>query len=138
MSKYLYWKCLGLIDVIVGFAYSITTFNNFFEFIFKTRIFNENLNIFLLSIGLIFPLTWFILGIYFYLYFDFNLDKNNKFIYFFNILFLLFSLIILVFKILFVLKNVFLLQIFEFIHISFAYCLLLLSSLGIYGCIKYK
>ena len=62
-SKYLFMKFLGLLLVIVGFSYSITSFNNFFSFIFKTRIFSENLNIYLVSIGLIIPLYIFIYGV---------------------------------------------------------------------------
>ena len=39
-SRYLYMKILGLLLVIVGFSYSITSFNNFFEYIFNIRIYN--------------------------------------------------------------------------------------------------
>ena len=137
-SKYLFMKFLGLLLVIVGFSYSITSFNNFFSFIFKTRIFSENLNIYLVSIGLIIPLYIFIYGVYFYFYTDFNLVKINKFIFISNVIFFITSIIMFLFKELYILNNVFIFQIFEFIHISLVPCLLALSLLGLYGCFKYK
>ena len=137
-SKYLFMKFLGLLLVIVGFSYSITSFNNFFSFIFKTRIFNENLNIYLMSIGLIVPLYVFVYGVYFYFYTDFNLVKVNKFIFISNIMFFITSLVMLTFKELYTLNNVFIFQIFEFIHVSMVPCLLALALLGLFGCFKYK
>ena len=134
----MYILYLGLLLVIVGFSYSITSFNNFFSFIFKTRIFSENLNIYLMSIGLIVPLYVFVYGVYFYFYTDFNIVKINRFIFISNLLFFIFGVLIILFKELYVLNNVLILQIFEFIHISMAPCLIILSLLGIFGCFKYK
>ena len=137
-NKYLYMKFLGLLLVIVGFSYSITSFNNFFSFIFKTRIFNENLNIYIMSIGLIIPLFIFIYGVYFYFYTDFNLVKINKFIFISNIMLFITSIVMFIFKELYILYSIYIFQIFEFIHISLAPCLFILSLLGLYGCFKYK
>ncbi|MBQ8892352.1 MAG: hypothetical protein IJ068_05795 [Bacilli bacterium] len=136
--RYLYMKFVGLLLVIVGFSYSLTSFNNFFSFIFKTRIFPANLNVFLVSIGLIIPLFIFVYGVYFYFYSDFNITKINKFIFITNIMFLIVSIVMLIFKYLYNINNMVLFQLFEFIHISLVPCLILLGFLGIYGCIKYK
>lgn len=137
-SKYLYMKFLGLLLVILGFSYSITSFNNFFSFIFKTKIFNENLNIFLVSCGLILPIYIFIFGIYFYFYVDYNPKKINKYILTNYIIFIIISVIIVIFKEINLLNNILIFQIFEFVHISFSPCLFILSLLGLCSCIKYK
>ena len=136
-SRFLYMKFIGLLLVIVGFSYSLTSFNNFFSFVFKTRIFPENYNILLVSIGLIIPLYLFVYGVYFYFYTDFNITKINKFIFITNIMFFIISIIIPIFKYLYG-KGLTLLQLFEFNHISLSPCLFLLSLLGLYGCFKYK
>ena len=137
-SRYIYMKFLGLLLVLVGFSYSITSFNNFFSYIFKTRIFDENLNILFMSLGLFVPLFTFIFGIYFYFYTDFNITKINKFLFISYI-----GLLIIGFSMLYVNSfnshtNFLILQIFEFVHISFAPVIILLASLGLYGCHRYK
>lgn len=129
-SRYLFMKILGLILVIVGFSYSITSFYNFFEYIFGYKIYFENLNIYLAIIGLIVPVYVFVYGVYFYFYTDFNITKVNKFLLINNVCFLLISLGMNI------LKNS--LDIFTFIHISFSYCLFILAIIGIYSCMKYK
>lgn len=137
-SRFLYMKFLGLLLVIVGFSYSLTSFNNFFSYIFETRIFPENLNIYLMSVGLIIPLAIFIYGVYFYFYTDFNITKVNKFILIFNIILLVIGLIMLVVKQFNFLPDFLVFQIFEFLHKSSTYPIILLSILGLYGCFKYK
>lgn len=131
-SRYLYMKFLALLLVIVGFSYSLTSFNNFFEYIFGYKIYYQDVNIYLMIIGLIIPVYTFIYGIYFYFYTDFNITKPSKLLITNNIFMLLVSLLIFYFKE----KNY--LCIFEFIHISFSYCLFILAIMGIYGCFKYK
>ena len=71
-SRFIYMKFLGLLLVVIGFSYSITSFYNFFSYIFDSKIFSENLNIIVSSIGLLFPLTVFVFGVYFYFYTDFK------------------------------------------------------------------
>ena len=90
------------------------------------------------SIGLIVPLYIFVYGVYFYFYTDFNITKINKFIFISNLLFFIVSILIIIFKELYIINNVFIFQIFEFIHISIVPCLLVLSILGLIGCFKYK
>ncbi len=137
-SRFLYMKFLGLLLVIVGFSYSITSFNNFFSYIFKTRIFAENLNIFVMSLGLIIPLSMFIYGVYFYFYTDFNLKKINKFIFGYNIFLVIMSMFMLIFKQFNFFPNIMFKQVFEFLHKSYTYPIILLSLMGLYGCFKYK
>ena len=137
-SRFLYMKFLGLLLVIVGFSYSLTSFNNFFSYIFKTRIFEENLNIFIMSIGLIIPLYIFVYGVYFYFYTDFNITKISKFIFITNISFLIVGLSRLLVYIIANRFNFILFQIYEFIHMSISIPLIILSLMGLYGCFKYK
>ncbi len=137
-SRFLYMKLLGLLLVIVGFSYSLTSFNNFFSYIFKTRIFAENLNIFVMSIGLLIPLSVFIYGVYFYFYTDFNITKINKFILGYNLFLLIVTALMAIFKGLNLVSDFVFLQVFEFIHFTFAYPTFILAWLGIYGCFKFK
>jgi len=134
-GRFLYMKFLGLLLVLIGFSYSLTSFNNFFSYIFKTKIFPENLNIYMISSGLIIPLFIFIFGVFFYFYTDYNINKINKFIFISYVLLLIIGITMIVFS-----NKSFLNinQIFEFIHISLSYVLIPLSLMGIFGCIKYK
>lgn len=134
-GRFLYMKFLGLLLVLTGFSYSLTSFNNFFSYIFKTKIFPENLNIYMISSGLIIPLFIFIFGVFFYFYTDYNINKINKFIFISYVLLLIIGITMIVFS-----NKSFLNinQIFEFIHISLSYVLIPLSLMGIFGCIKYK
>ena len=60
-SRFLYMKFLGLLLVISGFSYCLTSFVNFFEFIFDEKIFMDALNGYIASIGLIIPLALLVL-----------------------------------------------------------------------------
>ena len=131
-------KFLGLLLVLIGFSYSITSFNNFFAYIFKTRIFDENLNIILMSLGLIVPLYTFIFGIYFYFYTDFNITKISKFLFISYLVLLIIGISMIYIHSLNSHTSFLILQIFEFIHISFAPIIIILSGLGLYGCYRYK
>ena len=55
MTKYIYMKLVGLILVILGFSYSITSFSNFYAYLYGD-ILVANANIYVMSIGLIIPL----------------------------------------------------------------------------------
>ena len=135
-SRYLFMKGLGLLIVIIGFSYCITSFNNFFSYIFKTKIWEENLYIGLMSAGLVVPLFVFVYGVFFYFYTDFNITKINKFIFISNVIMLVVGILMLGVKLLDL--NMIVFQIFKFMHISLSYCLLFISTFGIYGCFKYK
>ena len=134
-NRFLYMKLLGLLLVILGFSYSITSFYNFFEYIFGYKIYPENLNIYMMSVGLIIPLFIFRYGVYFYFYTDFNITKISKPIFITNITLFAISVVFMLFKNIPYLNIA---QIFELVHKSFGYLLLILSSMGIYGCFKYK
>ncbi len=137
-SRFIYMKFLGLLLVVIGFSYSITSFYNFFSYIFDSKIFSENLNIIVSSIGLLFPLTVFVFGVYFYFYTDFNITKISKLILIFNLGFLVIASLMIGFNSLSTFGNILIFQIFEFIHKSFPYPLFILGSMGLYGCFKYK
>lgn len=136
-NRFLYMKFLGLLLVLIGFSYTITSFNNFFSYIFETKIFEENLNIYIMSIGLIVPVSVFVYGVYFYFYSDFNITKVSKLLLGINLFYFAISIIMFMFNNL-SFNDISILQLFLFIHHTFSYCLFILSILGLYGCYKYK
>lgn len=127
MSKFVYMKLLGLLLVILGFSYCLTTFSNFFAYLYGD-IEIANANIYLMSIGLIFPLYMFIFGIYFYFYTDKEFAYINPFILISGI-----SIFILGILRLFISNGI-----MQFIHLSFAYILITCGLLLLYGVFRYK
>ena len=120
-------KILSLFMVVLGFSYSITSFYNFYSYLYGDSII-ANANIYIMSLGLLFPLYTFIFGIYCYFYVDNNYKNINPFILSSGISLLIVGIMRLV------VNN----GIMQFIHHSYSFVLIVLSSLVIYGCIKYK
>lgn len=131
--KFLYMKLVGLLMVVVGFTYSLTSFYNFFDVIFGNKIMVESANIYIMSIGLIFPLFIFIYGIFFYFYADIYKDKSSKLVFILSIITFIIGISKLVLY-----NKIIPSYLMEFTHISFAYCVLILSIMLIYGKLKYK
>lgn len=127
MGKYIFMKVLGLLIVIVGFSYSLTSFSNFYSYIFGDVVI-ANGNSIIMTIGLLFPLYTFIFGIYFYFYSDKFFYNINPFILSSGI-----SMAIVGLVRIFVSDGI-----MQFIHFSFAYAMIVLAGLLIYGCIRYK
>ena len=127
MTKYIFMKLLGLILVIVGFSYSMTSFYNFYSYIFGDLQI-ANASIYIMSIGLLFPLYTFIFGIHFYFYVDREFAYINPFILTSGVGMLIVGIARLL------LNN----GIMQFIHISFGYSIIILAILLIYGCIRFK
>ncbi len=127
MTKFLYMKILGLFTVILGFSYSLTSFYNFYDYIFGTLTI-ANSNIYIMSLGLVFPLYTFIFGVFFYFYTDKDFASINPFILSSGI-----SMMIVGISRIFISNGI-----MEFLHFSFAYVLIVLASLLIYGCFRYK
>ena len=127
MTKFLYMKVLGLLMVILGFSYCLTSFSNFYAYLFGDLLL-ANANIYIMSIGLIFPLYTFIFGIYFYFYSDRFFAEINPFIFASGIMMFVVGIVRLF------INN----GIMQFLHFSFSYVILSLSLLLIYGCIRYK
>lgn len=127
MTKFFYMKVLGLFMVIIGFSYCLTSFYNFYDYIFGVNHI-ANSSILIMAIGLIFPLFTFVFGIYFYFYTDKDFGSINPFILASGI-----SLLIYGISRLFINNGI-----MEFIHISFGYVIILLSGLLIYGCFRFK
>ena len=135
-NRFLYMKFLGLLLVIAGFSYCLTSFTNFFQYIFDFKIYSENLNLYLMLIGLIVPLFVFVYGVYFYFYTDFNITRVSKFLFITNISLLIIGGLMIILENLnfnFLFKDI-----FEFVHFSFGYVLIVLAGMGLYGCLKYK
>ena len=127
MTKFLYRKILGLFMVIVGLSYCFTSFHNFYSYLFGD-ITIANANIYLMSLGLVFPLYVFIFGIFFYLYRDKEFGNINPFV-------LITSILMFVVGV----SRIFVSNgIMEFIHFSFSIPIIILSILLFYGCIRYK
>jgi len=127
MTKYIYMKLVGIILVILGFSYAITTFSNFYAYLFGD-IEIANANIYIMSIGLIFPLYMFIFGIYFYFYVDKEFAYINPFILISGISMMIVGIIRLLVSI----------GIMQFIHVSYATILIVCGILVILGCLRYK
>ncbi len=127
MTKFVYMKLLGLILVIVGFSYCMTSFYNFYEYIFgDVQI--ANASTIIMSLGLLFPLYTFIFGMYFYFYTDKQFATINPFILISGV-----GLLVVGISRLFVNNGI-----MQFIHISFAYVLISCGLLLIYGVFRYK
>ena len=127
MTKYVYMKLIGLMLVILGFSYSITTFSNFYAYLYGDIII-ANANVYLMCIGLLLPLYMFIFGIYFYFYTDKEFAYINPFI-------LMSGIGMILSGFLKMLTNS---VVLIFIHQSFSYVLILFGILLIIGCIRYK
>ena len=127
MTKYIYMKLVSLMIVIIGFSYCLTSFYNFYDYIFVAN-FIANVSIYIMAIGLTFPLFTFIFGVFFYFYTDKDFATINPFILSSGI-----SLLIVGIARIFISNGI-----MEFIHFSFAYVIIILSILLIYGCFKFK
>ena len=105
----------------------MTSFSNFYGYIFGDMQI-ANANIYIMSLGLLFPLYMFIFGVYFYFYTDKQFAYINPFILISGVAFIIVGG-----------SRIFLGSgIMEFIHSSFAYVSLFMGSLLVYGCIKFK
>lgn len=127
MTKFFYKKIVGLLMVIAGFSYSLTSFYNFYDYIFGEVVI-ANANIFVMSIGLLFPLYTFIFGIHFYFYQDREFGTVNPFILITSIAMMTIGVIRII------ISN----GIMQFIHFTFAYVIIFLAILLYIGCRKYK
>ena len=127
MTKYVFMKLVGLTLVIVGFSYCLTSFSNFYGYLYGDIVI-ANANIYLMTSGLLFPLYMFIFGVFFYLYTDKLPEKINLFILTSGIILLIGGILRLFIST----------GLMEFIHISFAFVLIVFGSLIIYGCYKFK
>ena len=127
MGKFIYMKIIGLLLVIIGFSYSLTSFAKFYGYLFGD-ITIANGNIIIMSLGLLFPLYTFIFGIYFYFYSDKFFTNINPLILSSGI-----SMFIVGLSRIFVNNGI-----MEFIHSSFSIAIIIASILLVYGCFKYK
>ena len=127
MTKYWYMKIIGLFLVIIGFSYCMTSFYNFYSYLFGIQKI-ANSNIFIMSLGLVFPLYMFVFGIYFYFYIDKKFASINPFILSTGISWLVFGI-----------TRIFVSNgIMQFLHSSFSIVLIVFAILLIYGCFRYK
>ena len=127
MTKYFYMKVVGFFMVALGFGYCLTTFSNFYAYIFGDFII-ANASIYIMGLGLIFPLYTFIFGVFFFFYSDKKFGEVNPFIFTTGVMMLIVGI-----SRIFVGKGI-----MQFIHFSFAFVMIALAILLIYGCIKYK
>jgi len=138
MVRYIYMKFIGFLLVILGFSYSMTSFYNFYEYVFG-EIVIANANIIIMSLGLIIPLYMLVFGLYFYFYADTNITKINKFIFASSLAFMIAGSVCVILKNNNIYKIFFwLAQSVEFLHASLGYILLVLGGMMMYGCFKYK
>lgn len=136
--KFIYMKLLGLFMTVVGFAYCLTSFYNFFDVLLGEKLISQNVNILIASIGLFFPLFVFIFGVYFYFYADVLTDKSSKLTLIGTITLSIISIIKILLGTKLFSRLGELSYLIEFIHPSFGYVILLISFLLIYGKFVYK
>lgn len=137
-ARFLYTKFVGFLMVVLGFSYCMTSFYNFYEYVFG-KISIANSNVFIMMLGLLIPLYMFIFGIYFYLYADKNITKINKFILITALMFVIVGMLCILLNNTIIYTNLFFIaQVTEFLHISVGYSMIILGIMMIYGCIKYK
>ena len=136
--KFWYMKALGFLMVVVGFMYSLTSLYNFFDAAFGEKILVEGVSVWIMSIGLLFPIFLFVLGVYFYFYADLFNDKPSKWV----LICIMITFILSIVNISITIKEVQNIlgdfsYLTEFVHYSFGYVLLLISTLLIFGKKKY-
>lgn len=127
MTKFWYQRIFGLIIVLLGFSYSMTSFYNFYDYLFGDLII-ANANIFIMAVGLIFPLYTFIFGIHYYFYHDEKFENVNPFIFTTGIMMGIVGLLRL-----FVNNGI-----MQFLHYSFSYVMIICSIIVLYGAFRYK
>ncbi len=131
-------KFTGILLVVIGLTYSITSLNKLFSYLYGDIIVSNG-NVVLMSIGIIIPLYIFIYGIFYFVYYDSDITKINKKMLILSFLIVIFGIIIMIFKLNYFVLNVFgISQIVYFLHPSLGYVSVVLGLLASYVCIKYK
>ena len=127
MTKYIYMKILGLVLVIFGFSYCLTSFTKFYAYLFGD-IEIANSNIYLMASGLVFPLFMFIFGVFFYFYTDKQFAYINPFIFTSGTIMAVSGIVRLFFNY----------GIMEFLHLSFGFVSIMMGVFIVVGCVRFK
>ena len=136
--RYLYIKFTGLLLVIVGLSYAITSLYNLFGYLYGDIIVNNG-NTVLMILGLIIPFFIFIFGVFFFVYYDNDVTKVNKLILALSISVIVMGLLIIILKSNYLVKNHFgIAQIVYFLHPSMGYSALIVGIMSLVATIKYK
>ena len=136
--RYLYIKFTGLLLVIVGLSYAITSLYNLFGYLYGDIIVNNG-NTVLMILGLIIPFFIFIFGVFFFVYYDNDVTKVNKLILALSISVIVMGLLIIILKSNYLVKNHFgIAQIVYFLHPSMGYSSLIVGIMSLVATIKYK
>ncbi len=136
--RYLYIKFTGLLLVIVGLSYAITSLYNLFGYLYGDIIVNNG-NTILMILGLIIPFFIFIFGVFFFVYYDNDVTKVNKLILALSISVIVMGLLIIILKSNYFVKNHFgIAQIVYFLHPSMGYSALIVGIMSLVATIKYK
>ena len=136
--RYLYIKFTGLLLVIVGLSYAITSLYNLFGYLYGDIIVNNG-NTVLMILGLIIPFFIFIFGVFFFVYYDNDVTKVNKLILALSMSVIVMGLLIIILKSNYLVKNHFgIAQIVYFLHPSMGYSALIVGIMSLVATIKYK
>ena len=136
--RYLYIKFTGLLLVIVGLSYAITSLYNLFGYLYGDIIVNNG-NTVLMILGLIIPFFIFIFGVFFFVYYDNDVTKVNKLILALSMSVIVMGLLIIILKSNYLVKNHFgIAQIVYFLHPSMGYSSLIVGIMSLVATIKYK
>ena len=114
-------KFIGFLLVILGFSYCMTSFYNFYDYIFGDVVI-ANSNIIIMGLGLLIPVYILVFGVYFYLYADKNITKINKFILVTSIAFIIVGMLCLILNNGIIRNKLFFVaQLVEFLHVSIGF-----------------
>ena len=127
MTKYVYMKLVGLLLVVVGFSYCLTSFSNFYAYLYGDIVI-ANANIYLMTSGLFFPLFMFIFGVFFYFYTDRQFAYINPFVFASGTIMVVSGIVRLFIST----------GIMQFIHLSFGIVSMLMGLLIVIGCLRFK
>ena len=127
MTKYVYMKLIGLLLVTLGFGYCLTSFSNFYAYLFGD-IEIANANIYVMSLGLIFPLFMFVFGVFFYFYTDKQFAYINPIVFSSGTIMVVSGIIRLFISY----------GLMQFLHISFGIVSIIMGFLVVMGCLRFK
>ncbi len=135
----LYFKTIAILLIIVGLSFSITSLNKLYGVVFFNHIIYEEANLLIMSIGILFPVSMFVSGIYLYFNLDYRAKKLKILILVFSIIFTilgLFYIIGTVTEYQNILKTIF--QTSYFLNETYGYISCILGLCLIYGVLNYR
>ena len=137
-ARNLYIKLTGILLVVIGLSYSVTSLNNLFNYLYGNITLNNGYLI-VMIMGITVPMFVFIFGIFYFVYYDSDITNVNKTMLILSLLIMVFGIIVLILKNGYIVKHLFsIAQIFYFVHPSFGFLAISGGVLATITCLKYK